>query len=136
MLLPHLQSSATLCARTLACTLVFAPRFHLPPGRVAQIELKMRHAAVGQMKFIPPGWRFLINNDGNFITKTTGVAFEIAFALESDDLSGLFSITPEPGYSCADVGRSNVPRLRVTLYRNERERRITIRPSELRWTDQ
>jgi hypothetical protein len=136
MILRVLLIGASLVSATTAqaCQLRINPPF--PPGRVAEIRLSMRHAMVTTVS--PPiGWRMTEDNDPNWITSTVGIGIVGAAWIEAPALSGMFTITPEPGHDCAELMREHLVRLTVKLSHENSDSFTTFRfkPEALRLTD-
>jgi len=118
-----------------ACTLTFAPDFRPPEGRVAAINLAVRHGAVATISNVPPGWQINIMNDPSWITQLSGKEVVGAAFLTISSLQGMFSIGPEPGYGCASLAAHNLVNMTLKLYTINQLRPFTIDPRQLSLVD-
>jgi hypothetical protein len=87
----------------LGCDLTIHKQPQMPDGRVEVIRLSVTHGYVSALRKAPIGWRFTADNDPSWITSTVGIAIVGAADLDPDDLSAMFSITPEDGLSCENL---------------------------------
>ncbi len=118
-----------------ACTLTLQP-LPAPPGsgRVAAIALTLRHAALAVLH-TPAGWQFLIDNDPSGTTRTTGHAIVGTAFLDPGDIATLFTIRPEPGYTCQALARSRAASLTLKLYRPDRFATLAVPSGTIRIAD-
>ena len=121
-------------AQACRMTVSFLPS-QVAASRIAAFTLKMRHGAVTQIATLFPAWQFSIDNEENFIVEASGHAIVGAAFLEPREITTLFSITPEPGYNCADLDRLHVMRLTLKLYRNDGMTDLTLGSHSIRIED-
>ena len=106
-------------AHASACTLRFPASFQNLDGRVAAIDLMIRHGAIASLRSAPAGWQFNIDNDPSWHTKISGHALVGAAFLQPEALMDLISIVPEPHYSCSELSQPGRLQLRIKIYRND-----------------
>jgi hypothetical protein len=137
MILRVLLVGASLVSATTAqaCQLQIDPPF--PQGRVAEIRLSMRHGMVTAVSPVPIGWRMTEDNDPNWITSTVGIGIVGAAWIEVPEVSGMFTITPEPGHDCAELMRGHLVHLTLKLAHPNADSFTSFRfkPEALRLTD-
>lgn len=114
-----------------ACTLAFASGFQAPEGRIAGIQLTLRHGAVTSVRNIPAGWRLVIDNDPSWTTAVSGHAVVGAAFLQASAVPALFTINPEPGYTCSALAEARLLKLKLRVYRNDKLRDVVVAPSSL-----
>ena len=102
-----------------ACVFSFSPSFRGFSGRVAGIDLAVKHGAIASLRSVPVGWELHINNDPSWNVKASGHALVGAAFLSPSDLLGLVSIIPEPGYTCTQLQQPGFLRFRLRLYEND-----------------
>lgn len=103
-----------------ACTLSLATESELNRGRIASLNLTVRHGAISALRHVPVGWRLVVDNDPSWMTKVSGQAIVGAAFLQQSEFSGLFSI--EPGYTCSTLREQKFVALGLTLYHNDKNR--------------
>lgn len=114
-----------------ACALAFAVGFHAPEGRIAGIELTLRHGAVASIGDVPVGWHWVIDNDPSWNTTVSGRAVVGAAFLQPSRLPALPDINPEPGYVCSALAERGSLKLKLRVYRGDKLHDIVVFPSSL-----
>jgi hypothetical protein len=118
----------------LACKL----QIHVPPqgpkGRVFALNLGLSHGFFDALKHIPNGWIITIDNDPSWNTSLHGHAIVGTAFLDRSELSGIVSVTPEPGLSCRDMIKNGNLIAAVTLYLNDKMRDYRVTGSDLELT--
>lgn len=110
-----------------ACTLSLAIKAEYDVGRIASLNLTVRHGAISALGHVPVGWRLVVDNDPSWMAKVSGQAIVGAAFLEQSEFSGLFFIEPEPGYTCSTLRAQKFVALRLTLYHDDSSR--DLRPA-------
>jgi hypothetical protein len=119
-----------------ACTLAFASGFQVPEGRIAGLELTLRHGAVTSVKDVPIGWRLVIDNDPSWNMTVSGQAIVGAAFLPPATVPALsFMIVPEPGHACSALMAPGSLKLKLRIYRADKLRDVVVPPSSLMLTE-
>lgn len=86
------------------------------------------------MRLLPVAWHLVFNNDDNFIVTASGSSIVSAADLDPSDIEHLFSVTPEPGYTCGGLNKLHDAGLTLTVDffgANFRTRRFTVDPRSI-----
>ena len=98
-----------------ACALSVGPGALPASVRIAAVTVTVAHALIlsGRRS---GGWRLAIDNDPSWRASLKAVAVVGAAFVDAGDLGALFSLEPEPGFTCRSLDRDGDPRLRLTIY--------------------
>ncbi len=101
--------------QAIACILSIGPGVLPASARIAAVTVTAAHASIlsGRRS---GGWRLAIDNDPSWRASLKAVAVVGAAFIEAGDLGALFSLEPEPGFTCRSLDRDDDPRLRLTIY--------------------
>jgi hypothetical protein len=89
---------------------------------------------VSRRRTYPIGAGLTLDNDPSWNTSLHGHAIVGAAFLDRSELSGIISITPEPGLSCGDMLTNGNLVVTVTLYLNDEMRHYGVTGSDLKLT--